>query len=189
MSDDSPFFSVAYCLDLNIKPLPDDFTLPSDAEFDSQIPESFKLASPDFNQTNDIANSLKSLGDTGNALAHYLKTQAERLNQILTYVLAMQDDPQFRTSSTQFGGSRLQFEWPILLSTGQLLEIKIFLPEEACAIYCYGQVIENDHQSGHITCEYVQIREEDQEALVRASLHAQSKLLQARAKARQENHD
>ncbi|CAG9296620.1 PilZ domain-containing protein [Celerinatantimonas diazotrophica] len=187
MSDETSFFSVACQLNLNVEPLPEQTDLPDYEQFLNQIPESFKLAGSQQNQLTDISSSLQSLGEAGGALKHYLKAQAEKLDQVLTYVLSLQDDPRFRTGSTHFGGSQIRFSWNEVLQVGQLVKMKIFIASEACAIFCYARVVEvMNQQPFNIACEYALIREEDREALVRASLHVQSKLLQERANARRQ---
>lgn len=186
MNEESSYFSVAYQLNLNVAPLPWASSLPEYGDFINAIPESFRLASASQNRIENITTSLQTLGEAGIALQHYLHAQADKLNMLMSYVLSLQDDSNKRTHTTHFGGSQLQFIWPEPLRPEQLVEIKLFIPEEATAIYCYGKVKEiTDHQqSFNIACEYALIREEDQETLVRASLHVQSKLLQERAKAR-----
>ncbi len=69
----------------------------------------------------------------------------------------------------------------------QIVRLKIFLREEASAIYCYGQVkqLEPSEHGTHVMLDYVRIREDDRELLVRASLHIQSKQLKLRAQDRQ----
>ena len=69
----------------------------------------------------------------------------------------------------------------------QIVRLKIFLREEAAAIYCYGQVkqLDGSEHGTHVLLDYVRIREDDRELLVRASLHVQSKQLKLRAQERQ----
>ncbi|MFM2479852.1 PilZ domain-containing protein [Celerinatantimonas sp. YJH-8] len=188
MNEDTSYFSVAYQLNINVSVLPASQPLPEYSTFLEEIPESFRMTSPHSYST-DLSSSLQSLGEAGVMLQRYLKSQADKLDMLLSYVLSLQDDPAARTQTTHFGGSQLRFHWETPLATGQQLQLKVFLPEEATAIYCYGRVTACSSTSPfNIECEYALIREEDREALVRASLHVQSKLLQARAKARQ-SHD
>lgn len=184
MSDENHYFSVAYSLNINVSVQPEGATLPDHEQFLREIPASFKLAEPQ-SQLPEINSALQSLGDAGAALQRYLKHQSDKINTLLSYVLSLQDDADTRVKTTHFGGSELAFPWPEQIAEGQLLQLKIFLPEEATAIYCYGRVIRcSTEEPFNIECEYALIRDEDREALVRASLHVQSKLLQARAEAR-----
>ncbi|MFM2484148.1 PilZ domain-containing protein [Celerinatantimonas yamalensis] len=188
MNDETSYFSVSYQLNLNIKPLPIGTELPDYEQFLNAIPESFRLAASNQNRVSDIGTSLSALGEAGVALQRYLKAQADKLDMILTYMLSLQDEVAARTQSTHFGGSQIRFHWPTTLEVGQLVEMKIFLSDEATAIYCYARVIDViNNEPFNIACEYALIREEDCESLVRASLHIQSKLLQARANARQQH--
>ena len=67
---------------------------------------------------------------------------------------------------------------------GAKAELKLFLDAEAAAIFCYGEVItcEQVEDSYHIAFIFNTIREQDQELLVRASLHIQTQQLRKRAK-------
>jgi len=111
---------------------------------------------------------------------------------IMGYVLSMQDHPDQRFHTLRFGAGQLTYLHPYHHQgeppeLQQIVRLKIFLRDEAAAIYCYGQVTHrNDSEQGiQVTLEYVRIREEDRELLVRASLHVQSRQLKLRAQARQ----
>lgn len=69
------------------------------------------------------------------------------------------------------------------MAVGQQAELKLFLDAEAAAIFCYGEVItcENTDDGYHIAFVFNSIREQDQELLVRASLHLQTQQLRKRA--------
>jgi hypothetical protein len=65
------------------------------------------------------------------------------------------------------------------MEIGILAEVKIFLEKEAAAIYCLAEVIEVDVADDlyHVSYVYTHIRDQDQELLVRASLHLQTSQL------------
>jgi len=94
-----------------------------------------------------------------------------------------EDDPQYRHNTLSFGGSRLTFYSSMPLEKKQLLRIKIFLREEASAVYCYGRIIDlvSDQDRLLVTVEYALLREEDRELLIRAGMHEQSRQLRERA--------
>ncbi len=64
-----------------------------------------------------------------------------------------------------------------------IVRLKIFLPEESSAIYCYATVSELNAEQCTLT--YTLIRDQDRELLIRASLHIQSQQLKDRAKLRE----
>ena len=70
-----------------------------------------------------------------------------------------------------------------------MLEMKIFLLQENCAVFCYGEVIaiEQLDNTYHHKVIFHHIRDEDRETLVRTSLHEQSKQLQVLAQQRSQN--
>ena len=57
--------------------------------------------------------------------------------------------------------------------------VKLFLEDEAAAVFCFAQVIDSEPFEEGFKTRFVfsHIREEDQELMVRASLHAQAKVL------------
>ena len=65
----------------------------------------------------------------------------------------------------------------------KLLRLKIFVREEASAVYCYGRVtdIVAEEDRSLITVEYALIRDDDRELLIRAGMHEQSRQLKERA--------
>jgi hypothetical protein len=73
-----------------------------------------------------------------------------------------------------------------------MLELKVFLENNSNAVYCMGEVIDtNSNDDSSIESKVYQvkvvfhyIKEDDREILVRASLHEQSKQLQALTKNR-----
>jgi hypothetical protein len=183
------FFSVAHTLNVNVEPLPAASSAPTASDFEQEIPTPFKLASENAVMSPGLHRALSSLGEAGKELGHYLKSQSDKLDMVLSYVLSMQDDPNYRTQTSHFGGSYLTFLWPTELHRSQLVRIKLFIPEESAAIYCYAEVtrcqaIDHGYQ---VECHYKLIREQDREVLVRASLHVQSKQLQKRAESRRQS--
>ncbi|WP_427976995.1 hypothetical protein [Agarivorans sp.] len=183
------YFSVSHQLNVNIEVIEQAELPQSHAEFEASIPEPFILANGSQHSLIGL-RALKQLGEAGEQLLTYLQNQEQKLNRVLSYVLAQQDSPEHRTISQLFGGSEIHCVWPQALAKGQALRLKIFLPEESSAVFCYGEVKHSEalaHSKEHLLeISYSWIREEDVEALVRASLHVQSQQLKARADARQQ---
>lgn len=190
MQDDQ-YFSVAHRLSVNVEPLSPSTQLPDEAAFEDEIPTPFKLANDNAAASPGLHRALGTLGEAGKEIGQYLKSQSDKLNMVLSYVLSLQDDAEHRTHTSHFGGSQLNFYWPQALTPGHKLKIKLFIPEESAALYCYGEVIQcQTTTNGHlIECRYSRIREQDREMLVRASLHIQAKQLQQRADARRSDTD
>ena len=87
-----------------------------------------------------------------------------------------------------YGGGGLILDSKDKYHIGQDFCCKIFLDYDAAAVYCFAQIIETNKQhntdSYRHTLLFTQIRASDQELLVRASLHAQSRLLKLKAKSK-----
>ncbi|MGY5453239.1 hypothetical protein ACVFI8_20185 [Agarivorans sp. MS3-6] len=184
------YFSVTHKLNVNLELVTETALPQSVAQFEATIPEPFILANPGQHQSLLSLRAIKQLGEAGEQLLAYLQAQEQKLNRVLSYVLVQQDSQEHRTLSHQFGGSEIHCFWKQALPQGQLVKLKIFIPEESTAVFCYGEVKQSTpiaHRSEHLLeISYKWIRDEDVEALVRASLHVQSQQLKARADARQQ---
>lgn len=177
------YFLVEHQLSLNVELLNENETIPNDTDFETEIPAPFRMASDLANIESHNLQPLKLNNETTQALWSYLQAQNLKINTLLTYVLSQQDNPQFHFQSQAFSAGVCLFK---SISTdffiGQNVRLKIFIPEESAAIYCYALVTNIDNDT--VELNYQQIREEDRELLIRATLHIQSKQLKTRAQQR-----
>ncbi|MGL4714525.1 MAG: PilZ domain-containing protein, partial [Aeromonas sp.] len=135
-----------------------------------------------------LRNQHESMHD----LLEIVHQQSRKIDMLMGYVLAMQDHPEHRFDTLRFSAGQLTYLHPYhdhgeQPQWHQIMRLKIFLRDEAAAIYCYGQVthLADSEQGAEVTLDYIRIREDDRELLVRASLHVQSRQLKLRAQARQ----
>lgn len=177
------YFIVEHQLSLNVERLNENETVPDELSFESEIPAPFRMASDLASLDSHSLQPLKLNNETTQALWGYLQAQNLKINTLLTYVLSQQDNKAFHFQSNAFsaGSCYLQQQTPSF-TVDQKVRLKIFIPEESAAIYCYAQVRRVD--DGIVELNYVQIREEDRELLIRTTLHIQSKQLKARAQQR-----
>ncbi|MCP5077568.1 MAG: PilZ domain-containing protein [Psychromonas sp.] len=179
----SEYFLVEHQLSLNIEPLSDDESIPDTVSFEAEIPAPFRMASDLATIESHNLQPLKLNNETTQALWGYLQAQNLKINTLLTYVLSQQDDRRFHFQSYAFSAGICLFNClDKTFNVGQNVRLKIFIPDESAAIYCYAQVTEIENES--IELSYKQIREEDRELLIRTTLHIQSKQLKARAQQR-----
>lgn len=179
------FFAIEHEFSVNIIAIDNVENIDFDS-FISNMPMPFKLAT-DMNTVDQSAlRSLQGLGNSASQLVSFLNQQSKKIDLLIGYILSQQDEVQHRYQGIKFGGGGIKFMTPKAFTIGQLLELKIFLLESHCAIYCYGEVIEVESESEKYTHKVIFhfIREEDRETLVRSSLHEQSKQLQILAKLR-----
>jgi len=177
------YFLVEHQLSLNVEVLNENENIPNDADFEVEIPAPFRMASDLASIESHSLQPLKLNNETTQALWGYLQAQNLKINTLLTYVLSQQDDKKLHFQSNAFSAGVCLFTAPTdSFSINQDVRLKIFMPEESAAIYCYAQVtnIEQDI----VELSYRQIREEDRELLIRATLHIQSKQLKVRAQQR-----
>ncbi|MBD1389656.1 PilZ domain-containing protein [Neiella sp. HB171785] len=180
--DRSSYFSVDYQTNINVKALPEGTNLPTESDFAKEIPQPFLISSEVNHIEAASLRSLRKIGDANDELADYLANQSRKIDVILSYVLQLQDDPADRYVTERISASGLAFQSTQRYDPGQHVQLKIFLPEEAVAVYAYGQVNAVAEQDSRYTIDvnYCLLREEDQEHLIRATLHIQTKQLQQR---------
>ena len=186
------FFSVTHATPVNVIPMPGDFHLPSLEALEAELPEPFRIASAITSIDMVTSRLIRNQNDSMHDLVEIINQQSRKIDMIMGYVLSVQDHPEHRFHTLRFGAGQLTYlhprqghgEAPHL---HQIVRLKIFLREEASAIYCYGQVkqLEPSEHGTQVVLDYVRIREDDRELLVRASLHIQSKQLKLRAQDRQ----
>lgn len=183
--NNNEYFLVRHALSINLEKVEDKVANLDQQTFESEIPGPFKMAS-DLSQADaNILAPLKLNNDNTQALWSYLQAQNKKINTLLSYVLSQQDDPTLRHNTIQFSAGALVIEVNDRWSIGDKSRLKIFLPEEASAIYCYAIVSSIDEAGCTFT--YTLIREQDRELLIRASLHIQTQQLKNRAQQRELN--
>jgi len=182
------FFSIEHNFSINILPL--ELTkVASFEQFLADMPTPFKMASDMKSIDQSALRPLQALSGVAGQLVEFLNHQSEKIDLLISYILSQQDDEEHRYQGIKFGGGGLLFTANKAFKLAQLLEMKIFLLNQSCAVYCYGEVIEiqqDDDFYLHKVIFYF-IREDDREILVRNSLHAQSKQLQVLAQQRNQD--
>lgn len=178
------YFSIAYRMNVNVRPLAEDEDIPDEDEIEQRMPYAFRIASEMASIEAQAIRPLRNLSDHAESLADYLNHQARKIDLMMSFVLHQQDEPKHRFHTVKFGGGGVVIESDTALDVGSHAELKLFLNEEAAAIFCFGEVItcEQAEDSYHIAFIFNTIREQDQELLVRASLHIQTQQLRKRAK-------
>lgn len=179
------FFSIEHDFSVNILPL-EPTNVTSFEQFLADMPTPFKMASDMKSIDQSALRPLQALSGVAGQLVEFLNHQSEKIDLLIGYILSQQDDEEHRYQGIKFGGGGLLFAASTAFKLAQLLEIKIFLLNQNCAVYCYGEVIEiqQDEKSYLHKVIFHFIREDDREILVRNSLHEQSKQLQRLAQQR-----
>ena len=180
------FFSIHYPFNVNATIINTDNPQSYQA-FMNTMPMPFKMASEIITLDQAALRPLQTIGSVAGQLVDYLHHQAQKIDLLVSYILSEQDNEKQRYQGTHFGGGGVIFSSMSNFIVGQFIELKIFLLDDNCAIYCCGEIISASVENDDITnykVIYHHIREEDREILVRCSLHQQSKQLQALAQQR-----
>lgn len=182
------YYVIRDFLDINVIALDSTQALPGEEEFIHQIPHVFRLASDMLVIDQQTMQSLRSLGENAAVIADLFKQQNHKLNVLLGYLLRHEDDPQYRQQAFEYGGAGVGFRTSAPLSRGQLVELKLFIPEQSVAIYSIGEIIDvQPTDNGYETrALFRRISDADRDQLIKATLHAQSRLLKQRASQRKE---
>ncbi|KZN48773.1 PilZ domain-containing protein [Pseudoalteromonas luteoviolacea] len=177
------YFQIDETNQINLFPVEQNMVPKNAVQLEAAIPPLFKLA----NEINELdlntLRPLRNLGDVASDLAAYLQAQSRKIDLIMSHILANEQPEDDTSYCDSYGGGGIKVTSDEQFTVGQNFRTKIFLQHEASAIFCYSQIIEihqkEDDQTQY-TLAFTQIRDSDQELLVRASLHAQTRQLKKR---------
>ena len=175
------YFSIAHELNVNVIPLAEGQPLPDNDDIIKHMPYAFRMAGEIALLETKALRPLRSLGDHAAELAEFLNQQSKKIDLMMSYVLHQQDDHSHRYTSVEFGGGGVIICSDEPFESGSQHQLKLFIEEEATAVFCYGEVVACealDDEQHKVTFIYSRIREQDQEILVRASLHLQTRLIE-----------
>jgi len=185
------YFSILHDLSVNIEPVSSNQLPASLDALNTEMPIPFKMANEVANIDASALRSIRNLGDQADSLADFLQMQNEKINLIMGYVLMQQDDIAYRFHTETFSAGGMSVISDRIFKLDQPVRIKLFLPSESSAIYCYGIVSAcmdtNQDQQFSYTFSFSHIREIDREILIRSTLHIQQQQLKLRAEQRQQN--
>jgi len=170
------FFLIKHPTKVNVSVVDEKQAMQSMQEFESNMPYAFKIASELSEIESQALKPLRSMGEKLEELVNYLQLQARKIDLMMSYILIQQDDEKNRAEAVKFGGGGIIVSHSSTIDIGTSAEVKIFLEQEAAAIYCLAEVINVEAVDDlyHVSYVYTHIREQDQELLVRASLHLQT---------------
>lgn len=177
------FFTIKHNIKVNLKPLSEEFQLPDHDVLVEHMPYAFRIAGEISSLETQALRPLRHLGEHASELAQFLSHQSRKIDLMMSYILQQQDEDDFRYETFEFGGGGVTIVSKKAMELGLRSELKLFLLEEAAAVFCFAEVIACHERDGkyHISLIFTRIREEDQELLVRASLHQQTLQLRKRA--------
>ncbi len=180
------FFTIKHAVQVNMVPVTDGFIVPDAEELTEHMPHPFVIASEMSEIDAKVLRPLRVLGEHAEQLSAFLNMQNRKIDLIMSYVLQQQDDEKHQYQGIEFGGSGLKVISSTPIEIEKTLEVKVFLVEEASAIYAYAEVIDCQKVDDiyHVSLTFASIREKDQDILVKASLHLQTQQLKKRAKPR-----
>lgn len=162
----------------------DDNAVPKNlTQLDADIPPLFKLANEVSSLEQSALGPLRNLGDVAQELAFFLQAQSRKIDLIMSHVLASEQSEDNAIYCDSYGGGGVKFTTEDVYSLGQKFRTKLFLHHEASAVYCYTEVVaikKIDTEHYQYTLLFIAIRDSDQELVVRASLHAQTRQLKKR---------
>lgn len=177
------YFSITHAINANMRVLNAEEVVPDIENIEDAMPYAFRIASEMAAIEAQAIRPLRNLSDHAESLADYLNHQSRKIDLMMSFILHQQDEPEYRFKTVKLGGGGVIIDAPNAVEVGANAELKLFLDAEAAAIFCFGEVIscEQKEDRYHIAFIFNTIREQDQELLVRASLHIQTLQLRKRA--------
>lgn len=184
------FFTIEYEFSVNVSLLEKDKTYDYQS-FLNQMPTPFKMASDMATLDQAALRPLQALSGVAGQLVDYLNHQAQKIDLLMGYILSQQVEEAHQYQGLTFGGGGITFSSDTKFDLEDYLELKIFIQDDNCAVYCFGEIIDIEQIDNTSVYKVIfhLIRDEDREILVRASLHKQSEQLKALAKKRQQSSD
>jgi hypothetical protein len=176
------FFMIKHGITVNMSLVAENFVLPEIGDLHQHMPYEFQIASELSNIDSKALRPLRGLGEHAIELAEFLNHQSRKIDLMMSLILQQHTNKEDEYRSLQFGGGGIVIKSAQVWQVGATIELKLFLREESSAIFCYGEVItcmqvEDEY---HISLIFTCIREEDQDLLVKASLHLQAANLRKR---------
>ncbi len=185
------FYLIAHPINANVINIKSSQAQQSMTEFAVHMPYAFKIAGEMADIQSQALKPLRGLGDKLVDLVDYLQFQAKKIDLMMSYILQQQDEAEHRYNAIKFGGGGVIIEHHNAVEIGTCCAIKLFVESESAAIYCYAESIEcvANKDKYWVSYIYTHIREQDQELLVRASLHLQTATLRAQHQLKQADID
>ena len=178
------FFMIKHNIPVNMRLVADDFVLPDIDDLHQHMPYEFQIASELSAIDTKALRPLRGLGEHAIELAEFLNHQSRKIDLMMSLILQQHTHHEHTYNSLQFGGGGIILSSDSELLVGGIIELKLFLKEEASAIFCFAEVIacKPVDDTYHVSLIFTRIREEDQDLLVTASLHLQAANLRKRKK-------
>jgi len=176
------YFKIKHNIPVNMRLVADDFVLPEIDDLHQHMPYEFQIASELSEIDTKALRPLRRLGEHAIELAEFLNHQSRKIDLMMSLILQQHSNHEETYHSIQFGGGGIVLGSESELSIGGTIELKLFLREEASAIFCFAEVIacKPVDDTYHVSLIFTRIREEDQDLLVKATLHLQAANLRKR---------
>jgi len=176
------YFMIKHNIPVNMRLVADDFVLPEIDDLHQHMPYEFQIASELSEIDTKALRPLRRLGEHAIELAEFLNHQSRKIDLMMSLILQQHSNHEETYHSIQFGGGGIVLGSESELSIGGTIELKLFLREEASAIFCFAEVIacKPVDDTYHVSLIFTRIREEDQDLLVKATLHLQAANLRKR---------
>ncbi|WP_372760681.1 PilZ domain-containing protein [Pseudoalteromonas sp.] len=183
LSEFEQYFQIDESIRVNLCAVSEEHVPNTQLALENDIPPLFKLA----NEVSELEQSslrpLRNLGDMAQELAAFLQAQSRKIDLIMSHILASEQAQDNAIECDSYGGGGIRFTSSEVYAIGQAFRTKLFLHYEASAVYCYCEVVaveKKDNEHYQYTLLFTAIRDSDQELIVRASLHAQTRQLKKR---------
>ncbi|KXI30776.1 hypothetical protein [Paraglaciecola hydrolytica] len=184
------FFMIKHSLQVNMRVLDSHFELPEADELIKHMPYAFQIASELATIESKSVRHLRGISEHASELVEFLNQQSRKIDMMMSLILQRENDTALNYASDKFGGGGIVIKSDDDILVATLVELKLFIPEESTAVFCFAEVIASEQVGNkyHLSLIYRCIREQDQDLLVRASLHIQAANLRKLKQQKNEQH-
>ena len=184
IDESSPYFSVPHKFKAYLKPRSGNSELPSLEILQELQSVGLQLLSEVKAVESSSLTQLRALENDTKSVVDYLKLQSKKIDLILQYVLENEHQDGIKTQGVKFGGGGIEIITDFEAQVGEHFEATIFIRDELVAVLAIVTVKsctqeENNHWK--LELNFSRILDSDIEALVKASLGVQQKMLRSRS--------
>ncbi len=172
------FFRIEDEVSMELTPYHGDDALPSLAQLNENLPESFLTLNQLRKLDNDNKQLLRNIQDKHRDIAQYLKVQNDKL-EIFARLIISQLSGGFVNRVVNISGNGLAFDYEQELAVDTLCVLTLMLQPDCYGFACIAKVIKCEADKGRyrIALEFKDIKTADQDELVRHITRLQSQQL------------
>ncbi len=169
---------VQYAVPIILEELPKDFQLPDFADFCKEIPAVFSVPEIVQDLSPREINEIRSESNAFASLVDVVIYQKKVINFMRSWIIKKEfSDCEFQKTNT-LGGNSFTASSSLIKTDTKYYRVKLFLNDFSSCIYTYAELVKKDSELASL--QFVRIREEDSDTIVRSVFARERELLSLR---------